>query len=36
MTREARGVALRLRFSEFADEPPWEYLPLRKIAKRIA
>ncbi|MYB36912.1 MAG: restriction endonuclease subunit S [Gammaproteobacteria bacterium] len=25
----------KLRFAEFLDEPPWERLPLRKLAKRI-
>lgn len=25
----------KLRFPEFIDEPPWEYTPLKKLAKRI-
>ena len=32
---EPSHLVPRLRFAEFVDEPPWECLPLKKLAKRI-
>ncbi len=35
MTREAKALAPKLRFPEFAGKPSWEFSPLKKLAKRV-